>query len=499
MFNEFSPEEQLEWFDLNNKSVEHHVDSFYYSVNIKDDKCDNEDPGIVCLVRALEELKKRKRDNLSEVIEFCGLEVHPTGFSIYQYHLQLRECFDVFICDNIMNEDTPRICVQLRTRMLIYDGEFKAIEKSYEYVKLIADTFGLQVYSTLENRIDYAFHTNLIQRSTDYLSTEYLREHLTSKLKLFHIIGVISDDVDINTLQLGNRKSNSIFLRIYNKSREVIEQNYKSFFIERWYEKKLISKYDRYVYRRAFELKSYVTGVLIGRCEWYIQYGKSEETKDMLKELIRQCYKNSDNAPQIEKKIKGLLPPVTVINNVEFQTKRKFYASCEKSIDENIFKFRGEPELRRLYKILYLKKEFLNYLTEKTVCFVDNKGTRKESMTDWWKRIHSCKIKYTDPAILKMYREFERNSDLKRCKKRILAGIAQYCAIKNDNLDERSYQEDICDMLSELNDNDVHEVDVALKEGKLPYMHNFQYSVIQSRASRQLKGIINQKEKNGKE
>ena len=47
-------------------------------------------------------------------------------------------------------------------------------------------------------------------------------------------------------LALGNRKSNNIFFRSYNKTREVCEMKYKDFFFDIWKENGLISEYDYY-------------------------------------------------------------------------------------------------------------------------------------------------------------------------------------------------------------------------------------------------------------
>ena len=441
------------------------------------------------LISDLDLLKNEKLSNPNGIVEFDeNLEVNPVSFSIYQYHLQVRENFDIFIAKNIPTDETPRICVQIRSRALLLLGEFKAIEESYEYVKKITNCYDLVVASTLENRIDYAFHTNLIQRSIDYLSTEYLQKHLKTSLRLWHLIGTVSNDLDVNTFQLGNRTSNNVFFRFYNKSREVIEKNYKSFFFERWHQKGLISNYDLFVYKRAFELKSYVTGTLIGRCEWYIQFGNNENLKADLKDLITQCYQNSDNAPFLEKKIKGILPPITIINNIEFQTKRRFYNTFDESIKEVQFYFTGTPELKRLYKILYLRKCFLDFLTEKVVVFVDNKKKKNEKVTDWWSRIQSCKLEYTTQKFLDLYRTADHEADEKRSKRKLLNAMANYVVTKNGK--SENFIEDVHDILSSLNDNDIQSVNQLLAEGKLPgKMSNFEYQLISARAERKLNSI----------
>ena len=489
---------------MSEKKVCHHIDSFYYSVSIEEDKTDNDSLEIQALLEQLDKLKKQKLAHPEDTIEFCDMEVSPVGFSIYAYHLMLNESFDVFIAENIPNDKTPRICVQLRSRMLFLEGVAESIEKSFSYIEGLCDFFNLGIFSTAENRIDYAYHTNLIQSSGTYFSTEYLKAHLVSKMKLFHLIGNVSDELEINTFQLGNKKSNNVFLRCYNKTREVIEKNYKSFFIEAWLENKLISKYDYFCLKKAFEMRSYTTGLLVGRCEWYLEYGKDDVLKAELKDLLQKYYAKSDNAPQIEKKIKGILPPVTVVTNIEFQTKRKFYTSCSSFIDD-IDNFeclhQGKPELYRLSKILYLRRTFLDYLTSITVNFIEDKeaSSKEKKMVDWWKRIHSCKILYTDKSPRSLYRDNEKKSDIAKNKRRLLAAIAKYNVLEKQSLDKRSFDEDVRDVLSALNDNDIHEFNKMLKDGKLLTLNNYQYPVIFERSSRQLKGIIKEKEKEEEE
>ncbi len=496
IFTEFSPEEQEKYFGIKGKKVSYHIDTLYYAVHLADDETDNESAGINNLIRCLADLKEKKQANPESELDFCGLTVAPTSFSIYQYHILLKENFDIFIAKNIPNNDTPRVCVQLRSRMLVLDGVSKAIEKSFEYVQIMLDTFGLAIKKVIENRIDYAFHTNLIQSSIEYFSDDYLIEHLKSKLRLFHKIGNISDTVEINTFQLGDRGSNNVFFRAYNKTREVIEKNYKAFFFDIWLKDKLISEYDFFVLNVAFENRSFTTGLLLGRMKWYLLYGKDEQLKDELKKLIESCYVNADNAPQIEKKLKGLLPDITIIMNIEFQTKRRFYVSCENFIDEIIFNYEGKPELSRLYKVLSCQREICDYLTTNTVSFVENKGKRSEKMTDWWKRINSCKIKYTHKAVLDLYREYDRHADLRRSVRRLKSCIAQFNILHRNSLEPSTFVADVSDVLAYFNDNDFY--GFATSPGGLPPAFiDQEYPEIQARKTRQYIGII--KTENGNE
>ena len=475
------------YFGITEKKVSHHIDTFYYSISLEGDSTENVNANLFVFLDSLKRLKTLKMSKPGLDLEFHGLDVSSVSFSIYQYHLVLNECYDVFIADVIQTDETPRICIQLRSRYIITEGISEAIVKSYTRVKDLLDEFNLNIDKVQENRIDYAFHTNIIQSSKEYFSDQYLEEHVKTKLrkanKWFN-----TSDFSIDTIAFGLRASNNVFVRMYNKSREVIEKNYKSFFFEKWKESGLISEYDYYVYQFAYKTRSYVTGVLAGRINWYLEFGKNEELKIELSELLKKCYVESDNSEQIEKKLKGLLPAPTLIFNIEFQTKRRFYATCNNYIKSHVFKYKGIPELARLYKLLHLRKEFLNYLTTSTLCFVDKKGTKDEVMTHWWKRIHSLKIEFTAPGLLELERDHSRVTDLKRSKQRVLSAIAQFNIINKQNLDERSFIEDCSDVLSYLNDNDFY--GFAPGEKGIPEMKLTEYSIIQQRKARQYRGIV---------
>lgn len=309
----------------------------------------------------LGELKRQKLASPAEQVEFCGLDVLTSSFSIYEYHLRMPEEFDIFIAKNIPNSETPRVHVQIRSRMLVLEGEEKAIERSYSYVEQLLDVYDIKMWKVSENRVDFAYHTNLIQNISKYITVEKMKYKLISKARLFNLWGKIGKDVEVDTFSLGNRKSNNVFFRLYNKTREVIEKNYKSFFFRRWLDERLISKYDFYCLNVAFEAGQYVSGLLKGRIEWYLEYGKNDELKEELRGLLSSCYEKSDNLEHIKEKLKGVLPEVTLVTNCEFQCKRKFFTSCEAFISEHRFEWKGKEELHRLFKLLHLRREFMDY------------------------------------------------------------------------------------------------------------------------------------------
>lgn len=505
IFGEFSPEEQNRFFDFSKEKVVAHVDSEYYTCSVYNDSnepCD----GMQALLAVLADLKAKKVANRMLPVEFFGLSVEPTRFVHYEYCLRLDENFDIFISSFLPNDFTPRIVVQLRTRILVQLGVCQAICKSFRFVEEILSAFGLDVDQVNENRIDYAFHTNLIQNPYKYFSDNMLLSKLKTKMRTYHKVGDIGKKIEIDYISFGHRNSNDIFVRIYNKSREVIEKNYKSFFIDKWLQDKLISNYDHYVYMKAYEAKSYVTGILVGRIDWYLEFGHNDEIKKKLSDVKKSCYVDSDNTDQLRKIVDELLPPVTLILNVEFQTKRKFYHSFDHNIqmfrkafldDNNQWQWyeKNTLPLFRLFTIYNLRSQFLNYLTGTSLCFVDKKGTKDEHFSHWWQRINQCYIEEYDRRIIDLWRSFERHTDMERTKRRVCGTVASMSILQNNGYVQKPFMEDVSDALCVLNDNDFYGFALNPDTGKAPECEPEQYSIVKKRKYRQLRPILNEQNK----
>lgn len=492
---DFSAEERKHWFSMKAHAVLPHIDTLYYTVSISGDSNENDSQGLKELISELSRLKKQKMTNPAENVVFCDLEVMPTGFSIYEFQLRLNETFDIFIGRYLPNPSTPRVVVQLRSRSLVLDGVSGAILRSYAAVKILFDTFGLTVGEVRENRIDYAYHTNLIQNPYRFFADDRLLRHLRTNFGIGQKVFRFGKDIRLDYFALGQKKSNAIFFRCYNKSQEVVEKNYKPFFIERWLENGLISQYDAYVYRCAYELHSYRTGLLVGRMRWYIEHGKDGELRERFQQDLDTGYVNSDNNEFLEKELSSVLPPVTLIMNVEFQTKRRFYASVgEQFLRGMVYRYDGDPALEKLMKLVSLSPEFLEYLTRETICFVadrndeDKKG-KDRVMCDWWRRIHSCRIPFTDKVTLDLRREYDRKTDIVRSRSLLQSAIARYSIISRQSLDSRSFAEDVSDVLCSLNDNDFYGF-ATDKDGTPVRLVSHGYDTIQRRKARQYRGVI---------
>lgn len=518
VYSEFSSEEQENFFDFSRDKVTSHIDTLYYTVSLYNDSNEISE-NLQALLDRLKGLREQKAMNYSASVEFFGLSVENIRFVHYEFCLKLNENFDIFIASFLPNVYTPRIVVQLRTRSLVLDGPMQAVCKSFRYVESILDTYGLEIGEVKENRIDYAYHTNIMQDPYGYFGDKQLLKRLKTQLRhcrknetMIDSVRVVGRDrIDLSYISFGDRKSNNVFVRVYNKTREVVEKNYKSFFLDKWLSDKLINRYDYYVYSHAYSSASYVTGILIGRIDWYLEYGHNDEIKKELIKVKESSYVNSDNTDQLRKIVDQYLPPVTLIMNVEYQTKRRFYQDCEEFIDsfgvlmsDKILPdgLDWSPEiimpLQRLHKLYSLRSVFLDYLTTKTLCFVDKKGTDDEKLCYWWQRIHDVTIKDCDKQILELWRTRERNTDVAKSKRRVCGTIAQMSIVstgKADPKEKPDFMQDLSDTLCILNDNDMHDMEYLFQTDKLPNIIPKDYDVIKRRKARQYKGIVEEQKK----
>ena len=490
IFSEFSEKDQKEWFSIKEKAVRHHIDSLYYSVYLQDDSTKNEDEGLMNLLSTLKNLKEQKTLARGETFDFFGLDLSLKGVisGVYVYCLELPEYFDFYFAQNIPNELTPRIHVQIRTQALMIEGLKESVLHSFNILTEILDQYGLTASDVVENRIDYAFHTNAIQNPEHMFADEQINKHLDTGFaegnKHFALKRSKDEMIDLDYLALGNRKSNHLFFRIYNKGKEVIQMNYKSFFFKIWQENGLISAYDRYCYEYAYQLRSYRTGLLLGRIEWYLDYGSDQELKNKLSRLIETCNIRSDNNPRIEAAIKGILPPVTKIMNVEYETRRSWYKRQEHWLADIRYDHTGPYALKHLFKVLYCRPHYIKRLTSDVVCFTEDRRDPDAKPMDFWRRIQRCKIdNWYYLSISAPYSTYSRKFDKQRMKTRLLNTVASLSVMLQDSTVPRELGEDMWDIIGLVNDNDVH-------DGKVKDITNIRYRDMRRKKARQLRSLV---------
>lgn len=479
IFSEFSEDEQQEYFSVTEKKVVHNIDTLYYSVMLAEGLKDQ----IAAMSAYLSSLADKYRSGETE-ISVGELSFFPFRFSIYEYCLRLDNMFDIFISSYIPNKDTPRVVVQLRSVGLWMNGPKDMILRSYEALQKFLNRFGVVAVSVSENRVDYAYHTNIIQNTTKYFSDRNMLKSLRTILEIYHKVGKIGREIGIDYLSLGNRKSNNVFFRAYNKTKEVIEQNYKGFFIEYWFRNRLISTYDKWVLEHAYGLGTY-NSLLVSRIDWYLRFGLDDSIKKELLALRQSCYENSDNCKHIADKLTGVLPEVTIVCNIEFQTKRKFYYTMKDFFKGLPCSLDGDHLLHRLFCILENPKPFLDYLTGRVVSFRSGEG-----FASWWKRLRSLRIQSLSDGEL--YRSYARNLDREKLKQRMAGAIAANSVYVHE-CNGRGFAEDVSDFLCLLNDNDVSPLVFDSGTGQMLEFKYRNYDGLKRRKNRQLKAFLDGK------
>lgn len=536
IFSEFTPAEQKTHFNLVQRKFLAEIDNFYYMVELDEVRCKDD---IECLVEALERFAKNFDIKAKEKLDFMGFDFYPFGMKGYSYRLSLPECYDILIRKSLPNPNTHRIWVQIRASFIWKYGVKECIDRSFNGLQRILGVTKIKVLSVQENRVDYCFHNNAIQNPEKFFDRPKLRKYCKTNSRIYELIGNPQNDWSLDYVSVGSRRSNKVFFRVYNKTREVVEMNYKSFFIQTWYEQKLINSYDKFCLEYAYLLKSYDVGILIGQIKWYLKFGKNEDLKVQLQELYNKYFVENSNSVRIRNSLKksidvfvetgdyvylrqtvlNILPPVTVITNIEYETHRDFYRSFNKSLinlkDSGVKM--GEL-LSRVYLIYECRKVFVDYLTSfgNIVSFVkdrtlskadivsiiaDDKGILKKDVTsdmvseyidgfylDFWKRVRRADW-HTDykPELM---REYERKMDVNRVKRRLVSNIASISVYQNGE-NGNGLMSDIYDTFNTFNDNFMYDLSfVDLNTGEVPEIEYGDYSDRKSQINRRLRSII---------
>jgi len=449
IFDDFTKEQQEKYFNLNYKKYIHHVDTLYYSVFLKDEFDERVLPGqLEKLFILFDDLKLQCEKEKSDVWfeANSGHVFRKRRFSIYEYCISLPQYYDIFFTRSLPNLRTPRVTVQLRSIGLWEQGEYSLVLESYNYISEILKIYGVEIEKTQENRIDFCYHTNSIQNPIRFFGDDCLSKNLFTSFRIYNKVGRKNGkELTVEYLSLGNRKSNNLFFRSYNKVREVIEENYKGFFLEFWFNCGLISYYDYWVYLYAYNKKSY-SSIYKGMLKFYINFGSDENLKLKFKSFLDD---ESNSIDDFKKFSLFYLPAPTLVINIEFQTMRKFYYYADSFINTfPISTFLDIPQLLRIWRILDNRKIFLDYLTSSVVCF--SKEDLKNEYLDFWKRLRSCKLDET--IKVKYKRDYSKKFDLNNIISRFKGIMATYNIYKN-NLDT-SIEEDLSSLISVLNDND---------------------------------------------
>lgn len=461
-FKENTSDENDKYFYTCGQKFLHNIDNFYYNVYLKNDSNENEkfDNLLHKLLEVKELLKVKKKGDLIE-FENTGLHVRAKSYKFYNLCLSDPDRFDIFMSEYIPNDVTARIIVQIRSNVLWLEGYTKILIETFNRLQVILEPYGLEIERTLENRNDMCYHTNMIQNPDKEFSDARLNRYLHTTQEIYSKVGRIrrksKNKLSIEYFSLGNRKSNSLFERFYNKSREVIELGYKGYFFQIWKQNGLISEYDMFCYEFAYKKKNY-EGIYEGMLRFYLKYGKDQDRKEGIWNLLND---KDTRLSDIEDYAISFMPKVTVILNIEFETKRTFYRSADAQIDLLPKRNNVPGQIVRLFQILDNRKIFLDYITSETVAFKHC----EMKYCAWWQRLRSLKIQ-SNVMDYELARQYNKNIDQEGLVKRIsnmIGTLATY-----DKRTDSNFVEDMSYLLSNINDNHMANINlIEIETGEI--------------------------------
>lgn len=476
VYNEFDEVENTYWFDFKQKKFLHNIDTFYYAVKFKQDfTADSKDMKVKDFRRKFEALS-REWDNQnafnSSVSFFVpgmpdALNYTPFSYAFfYNVKLECPELFDIFFAPKVPHSadngesNTCECVVQIRSYMLWMYGVKLAYERSYEYVKAMADYFGLDIEFTQENRVDFCWHSNYLKCPEKFFSPENFYKMRVDRFKdaVLHTSKKGSEDFEIDYLAMGKR-SQKIFIRIYLKSKEVVEKGYKPWFFKVWLFNGLINRYDMYCYEYAF-LKHSWKSLDLGRLQFYAEYGRQKHYVEKCRRILSQ--EETISPDSLRALADRLTPAVNLVMNVEYQVMRKHTKSYELiPFFDNSDKLTG----KRIYDFLDNRKLICDYLTSKVFRLVEphepGKNDSNKSRRDlcaFWKALRSCKLTDTfipeeDRSLVRTYTR-KLNSEVVKSRA-VKAAITYGIYVRGINADDPLT--DCIEALCMLNDNDLHD------------------------------------------
>lgn len=467
---EMDPEEWEEWFSFTKTSFLHNIDTFYYSVKFKNDfRARTKDKNVLKLRRYFDVKYRYVYDNddpasgdfyLKDINK--NLVLKPVTFSrFYNICLSYPEYFDIFIAPSVPKAGdggesvTAECIVQLRSYMLWQFGVRDSFENSYRYVQSFANFFGLEISEVKENRIDYCWHTNYLNNPEKFFAPESFYKMRVDRFKNATYVTnkVGSEDYEIDYVALGKR-SDKVFIRIYLKTREVIEQNYKPWFFQIWEMNGLINKYDKYVYEKCYEKKNWFYR-FYARLEFYKEHGRNPEMLAKVSRILDGTIQINED--DLIKLADELTPKINLVVNVEYQTMRRHSKSYELIPFKDYSQF---GECARVYQYFDNRKIIIDYLTDKVFRMVEKTGDEKKSrrpLCRFWdalRRTRCIDMRMT-PEEARLIRNYNRKLNIDAMKKRVLCS-AITLGIYSRGLNEDSPLQDAYEALLKMNDNDIY-------------------------------------------
>ena len=499
------------WFDRKEKKFLHNIDTFYYSIKLHNDLTRNSQEAVVERFRRLVQRYQDTEERCTPFTEVpyrysmgyslyshgasnCVNYRHGTFDAFYNFILEVPGRFEVAFAPIVppaaggVGSITSEIVVMIRSQMLWELGTNIAFEQSYAYVQELCTFFQFDIAEVKENRTDFCWHTNALQDPENYFRIDRLSEMQVSRFRgvNYHYkfkptgaaenfqrgkvkpgrkpieerwmedYGTVDDiekSYEWDYLCFGQR-GDKCFLRVYLKTKEVVEMGYKGWFLKLWQLQGLISRYDLYVLEKAYEKRRW-NYCDLARLQFALENDNTLSDAD--RSLIRATMEEErPDYAKVHRLAKRYTPELTKVINVEFQTMRSMTRTFELvPIRDNMDK----GATRRVYDFLANRKIITDYLTHDTFRLVRRKdGDRNKwraDYTDFWKRLRNTKQVDVLPNKhhLKLIRNYASKLNLEMRKTRAVNAVSSFALSLNRNPASSIY-EDAAELLAVLNDND---------------------------------------------
>lgn len=476
IYKELDEVERCFWFDFKMKKFLHNIDTFYYSVKFAQDfTSDSNDPAVLRFRSYFENIygEIEKSDIYGSSVTFYvpglpnAMNVKPFNYAgLFTICLECPDYFDVFFAPKVPHSKdngqsvTCECVVQIRSYMLWMYGIQSAYEQSYDYIKAIAAYFHLDILFTQENRIDFCWHSNYLRDPAKFFNPADFYKMRVDRFRdaLLHTSKKGSQDYEIDYLAIGKR-SDKIFIRIYLKSKEVVEKGYKPWFFKVWLLNGLINRFDLYCYENAFLNHSWKS-LDLARVTFYSEYGRDKQLVDKCRQIVSgDLTLTADDLCSFADQI---TPKVNLVMNVEYQTMRKHTKTYQL-----LPFFDNEDKLtsRRIYDFLDNRKLICDYLTSKIFRLVEpyepgvnDSNKSRRDFCSFWKALRSCRLTdcFVPEEDLALVRTYARQLNSEVVKSRAVKAAVTY-GIYVKGINSADPLQDCIEALCMLNDNDMQD------------------------------------------
>lgn len=467
LFEELDAESFKYWFDFKKKKFLHNIDTFYYSVKFYNDFTSESTDHAALRARKFFE-KKREQLESNVALDFLPVRFGDVSLNLrkctfarmYNVCLEYPEWFDIFFapvvpCGSDGGESlTCELVVQVRSYMLWMYGIHEAFERSYGYVKALSDYFGLQIAFAQENRIDYCWHSNYLSNPERFFSLGNFYKMRVDRFDdaITHTEKSGSCGYEIDYVAMGKR-SDKVFIRIYLKSKEVVEQGYKGWFLYMWLFHGLINRYDLYVYEECYKRKSWKY-LNMARVNFYLEHGADGTVKITCRKLLDGSLTMEEDS--LQRFADSLTPKVNLVMNVEYQTMRRHSKSYKLlPLRDNSAKMTA----KRIYDYLDNRRAIIDYLTFHVFRLVEPEGDTNKSrreLCSFWRALRGCRI--VDVKLSKnqgkLVREYSSRLNGALVKTRAINSAVNY-GFYTKGVNDDCIMKDVLDALLRMNDNDM--------------------------------------------